>query len=156
MASVATAITFDAGGAGSTSITFYWDGTHGSTPFMIGRDDGTRVGPITNGSPFTVSGLTAATTYFFYPYYEEASQSIRFSGARPPQGIIGTVPVGSPPVAYTAQTFWPAQDQMLRGRIQLAMLMATTGVKTGTGSGSGGSGGGGGGGGGGGKGGLQP
>src|SRR5262249_11303680 len=120
MASVATAITFDAGGAGSTSITFYWDGTHGSTPFMIGRDDNTRVGPITNGSPFTVSGLTAATTYFFYPYYDEISQSIRFSGARPPQGIIGTVPVGNPPVAYTAQTFWPAQDQMLRGRIQLA------------------------------------
>jgi hypothetical protein len=143
MNSVATPITFDAGGGGSTSITFYWDGTHSSQAFTIYRDDGSSYGPIIRGSPLTVTGLVAATTYYFYPYFDENLQQIEFAST--------TGATGTPAIAYLAQSALASQQQILRNRIPLALLLASTGALLGSGSGSGGSGGGGGGGGGGGR-----
>ena len=64
--------------AARTVITIYWDGTNGSVPFQIYRDDGTVFGPFITDSPATITGLNATTTYFFYPYWDETVQRIKF------------------------------------------------------------------------------
>lgn len=128
--------------AGTTLITFYWDGSNGSVPFQIYRDDGTRLGPLIQGSPFAVTGLTANTKYFFYFYWDEAVNQIKAVS-------VPGVSLGVPAVAFTAQNLVAAQQQFLRGRIPLANTYVSTGVSTtvaGTANGSGGSGGGSGGG----------
>src|SRR6478609_6513208 len=33
----------------ATTVSFFWDGSNGSQPLRIGRDDGTVVGPVTAG-----------------------------------------------------------------------------------------------------------
>jgi hypothetical protein len=126
----------------STSITFYWDGSHGSQVFRIGRDDGSIYGPNPAGSPFAIAGLSPSTTYFFYPYFDESLQAIRF-------GQVVGVSVGTPAVAFTVQNFLASQQQILRGRLPLMATAGTTGITTpasGTGAtvaaGSGGGGGG--------------
>jgi uncharacterized membrane protein YgcG len=134
MSSVSTPITFT---FTATSVSFFWDGTNGSHFLRIGRDDGTVVGPTNNGSPVIVTGLTTGT-YYFYPYWDETLQKVVFA-------TVQNVAVGSPPIAFTVQNFLAAQQQILRGRIPLGLLLVQTGVTLtgGTGSGSGGSGGGG-------------
>src|SRR4029077_1442451 len=136
MSSITTPITWV---ATATTVTFYWDGTNGSQLLRIGRDDGTVVGPTNNGSPVVVTGLTASTQYFFYPYWDEVQQKVIFSTVQ------GTAK-GTPAFAFLVQNFFAAQQQILRGRIPLGLLLIDTGVTTpgsGTTSGSGGSGGGG-------------
>lgn len=125
--------------ATTTSISFYWDGTNGSSFLRIGRDDGTVIGPTNNGSPVIVSNLTISTQYYFYPYWDEVQQKVIFA-------TVQNVAVGIPALAFTVPNFLAAQQQILRGRIPLAILLAQTGVATpgaGTTSGTGGSGGGG-------------
>lgn len=136
MSSITTPITWV---ATSTSVTFYWDGTNGSQLLRIGRDDGTQVGPTNNGSPVIVTGLTPSTQYYFYAYWDEVQQKVIFATV---QGVAK----GTPAFAFLAQNFFAAQQQILRGRIPLGLLLIDTGVATpGSGSttGSGGSGGGG-------------
>ena len=104
----------------TTSVQIYWDGTNSSTVLRIYRDDGSVAGPFP-GSQLVI-GLTAATTYFFYPYFDEATGRVLFvsvSGA-----------VGTPPIAYPAATIAVAQQQILRGRVQLAANLAVTGITT--------------------------
>lgn len=135
--SLATAMAFV---AQPTSISFYWDGTNGSAPLQIYRDDGTITGPIVAGSPLTVTGLSASTNYKFYPYWDDVQGVVRFA----------TVPgaaIGSPAIAFAAGNILAAQQQILRGHILLGSTLATTGVTTPASGSSGGSGGGGGGGG---------
>ena len=125
-----------------TVITFYWDGTNGSQPFQIYRDDNTIFGPFITGSPFQVTGLTANTQYFFYPYWDETLQRIQFA-------TLAGVSVGNPAIAFTAKNVLAAQQQILRGRLTLGTTVATSGVTTpnaGSTPGSAGGGGGGGGG----------
>jgi hypothetical protein len=120
-----------------TTISFYWDGSHGTQPFKIYRDDGTVFGPFITGSPVTVTGLVANTPYFFYPYWDENLQLIQFA-------TVAGVGVGTPAIAFTAQNNLAAQQQILRNRISLGALLASTGVTTpnvGTITASGGSGG---------------
>ena len=154
--SVATAIKWT---STTTSITFYWDGTNGSTPLTIYRDDNTIAGPIVGS--LLVQGLSPSTTYFFYPFFQDFSElpasNVQNIGSEP----LGTVvfasvpaanPVGSPAVAYTVKSALAIQRQYLLDHIPLAIGLSSTGITTpgaGSGSGSGGSGGGGGGGGGG-------
>lgn len=134
MSSVATPITFT---FTATSVSFFWDGTNGSQFLRIGRDDGTVVGPTNNGSPVTVTGLTT-NTYYFYPYWDEVLQKVVFA-------TVQNVAVGNPPIAFLNQNFLAAQQQILRNRIPLGLLLVQTGVTLtgGAGSGTGGSGGGG-------------
>ena len=52
----------------TTTITWSWTG------LTISRADGTTT-TVANGS-LAISGLTAATTYYFYPYYDDAALAI--------------------------------------------------------------------------------
>jgi len=104
----------------TTSITLFWDGTNQSTILRIYRDDGSVAGPFPGSQ--RVINLTANTQYFFYPYFDEATQLVKFVSA---PGA-----VGSPPIAYTLAAIAVAQQQILRGRIPLASNLAVTGITT--------------------------
>lgn len=135
--------------AQTTSITFYWDGTNGSVPLTIYRDDGTQIGPIVGN--FTVSGLVANTQYFFFPYYQEAVNTQPQPNVFPAQTVgvqwaTGAGAVGSPAIAFTARNLKIAQFQGLRDHIPLGLVLAQSGITTpNAGSTSGDAGGGGGG-----------
>ena len=103
----------------TSSITWWWSG------LTIFRADGTST-QVTNGS-LTVSSLAAATTYFFYPYWDETQLALAFvagGGACPPRRGIHQMPSPRKPSR----------------RISLsagAMSAATTASGTGGGSGGG-------------------
>lgn len=122
--------------ATTTSITWYWDGTNGSTTLTILRADGTTTGPISGNQ--VITGLSASHTYNFYPYWDEPTQTVLW--------VAGGS--GSPAYAQSSagsQTL--VQSQFLRSRLPLSQggMQAST-PASGSGSGSGGGGGGGGGG----------
>jgi hypothetical protein len=106
----------------TNSITWSWSG------LTIARADGTATA-VPNGS-LAVTGLTAATTYYFYPYYDDAALAIAW--------VAGGA--GSPANALAAKTNAAAQQQALQSRIPLSqgsMVAATTSSGTGGGSGGG-------------------
>lgn len=106
----------------TTTITWSWTG------LAIARADGSNT-PIPNGS-LAVAGLTPATTYYFYPYWDDAALGIRW--------VAGGA--GTPANAQNAKTNVAAQQQSLQGRVPLsqgAMAAATTAAGTGGGSGGG-------------------
>lgn len=121
IASLTTGFTFT---ATTTSIAMYWDGTNSSQLLRIYRDDNTVAGPFAGNQ--LVTGLLANTKYFFYPYFDETAQVVRFVSQ---PGAL-TNPVGSPPIAYTATDILIGQQQILRGRIPLAGNLAITGIAT--------------------------
>jgi hypothetical protein len=106
----------------TSSLTWSWSG------LAIYRADGTSTA-IPNGS-VAVTGLTAATTYYFYPYWNDNTSSLAWVGGG----------AGSPANAQTAKTNLAAQQQSLQGFIPLsqgAMVAATTSSGPGGGSGGG-------------------
>lgn len=106
----------------TSSITWSWSG------LAILRADGTQT-QIANGT-LAIASLAAATTYFFYPYWDETQRAIVF--------VAGGA--GNPTNAHTAKTIAIAQQQALQNRIPLsagAMSAATTASGTGGGSGGG-------------------
>ena len=106
----------------TSSLTWSWSG------LVIYRADGTTTA-IPNGS-VAVTGLTAATTYYFYPYWDETAGALAWVAT-------GT---GSPAYAQAAKTNIAAQQQALQGRIPLsqgAIAAATTSSGAGGGSGGG-------------------
>ena len=106
----------------TSSITWSWAG------LVIYRADGTQT-QIANGS-LAVAGLVAATTYYFYPYWDETALAIAW--------VAGGA--GNPANAQTAKTIAAAQQQALQGRVPLsagAIAAATTSSGTGGGSGGG-------------------
>ena len=109
----------------TSSVTWAW------TSLAIARADGTTTA-VPNGS-LAVTGLAAATTYYFYPYWDEAGLALAFV-----TGIAGSA--GTPASAQSAKTNAAAQQQALQGHIPLsqgAMIAATTSSGTGGGSGGG-------------------
>ena len=110
-----------------TSATIYWDGTFGSTTITIYRADGTTTGPLSGNQAIT--GLTASTTYYIYPYYDEVGAAIAFSAG-------GT---GTPNYAFTAPNFVAAQTQGLRNHTPLSSGAFTLTTGSGGGGSSGGS-----------------
>jgi|SRR5580704_906359 hypothetical protein len=106
----------------TSSITWSWSG------LTIARADGTST-IVPNGS-LAVSALIAATTYYFYPYWDDALLAIGW--------VAGGA--GTPANAQGAKTNAAAQQQSLQARIPLsqgAMIAATTSSGTGGGSGGG-------------------
>lgn len=122
----------------ANSITWYWDGTHGSLIPVINRADGSRFTVPTAGSGLTVTGLLGATTYYFLPFWNINNLC-----------NIGWVPgtVGTPQIAFTvADTTDPVNNpsylmqQTSQGNEALttAYMTATTGSSGGAGGGGGG------------------
>ena len=108
----------------STTATITWSWTG----LTISRADGSTTA-IPDGS-LAISGLTPATTYYFYPYYDDAALAIGW--------VAGGA--GSPANALAAKTNTAAQQQALQSRIPLsqgAIVAATTSSGTGGGSGGG-------------------
>jgi hypothetical protein len=106
----------------TTSITWTW------TSLTIARADGSNTA-VANGS-LAVAGLASGTTFYFYPYWDDAALAIAWVAG-------GT---GSPANAQAAKTNSAAQQQSLQGRVPLsqgAMIAATTSSGTGGGSGGG-------------------
>jgi hypothetical protein len=106
----------------TSSITWSWSG------LSILRADGTSTA-VPNGS-VAITGLAAATTYYFYPYWDETAAQLAW--------VAGGA--GSPASAQSAKTNSAAQQQALQTRIPLsqgAMVAATTSSGTGGGSGGG-------------------
>lgn len=106
----------------TSSLTWSWIG------LVIYRADGTTTS-VPNGSR-VITGLSAATTYYFYPYWDDANATLNWvsSGS------------GTPGLAQTAKTNLAAQQQSLQGHVPLsqgAIVAATTASGTGGGSGGG-------------------
>ena len=106
----------------TASITWTW------TALTIFRADGSTTA-IPNGS-LAITALTAGTSYYFYPYWDEIALAI------------GWVPggAGTPANAQPAKTNSSAQQQSLQGRVPLsqgAIVAATTSSGSGGGSGGG-------------------
>lgn len=117
------------------SITWYWDGTNGSTVIVLKRSDGsTQVIP-TGGSGLAVTGLGAATKYYFLPYWTP-NQGCNVSW------VAGTT--GIPQIAFTVADVTSVSNgsiyllqQGLQEREPLSggFMTATTGTSGGAGGG---------------------
>jgi len=119
----------------STSITWYWDGTNGSSTLPIYRADGTVTGPLSGNQAIT--GLSPSTTYKFYPYYDEVTKTLLWVA-----GGSGTPAYAQPSAGSSVLV----QSQNLRNRIPLSIGgMSASTPASGSGGGTGGGGGGGGG-----------
>jgi hypothetical protein len=122
-----------------STITWYWDGTNGSSVLVINRSDGSRFTVPTSGSGLTISGLTAATDYYFLPSWN--TNNVCNVG-----WVQGTQ--GTPQIAFTlADTTDPVNSpfyvmqQGLQGNEPLAgFIKGTTAAGGGSGGGSGGGG----------------
>ena len=86
----------------TSSITWSWSG------LTILRADGTTTA-IPNNS-VAIASLTAGTTYYFYPYWDETAAAIVW--------VAGGV--GTPGYAQSAKTNNAAQQQALQGRVPLS------------------------------------
>src|SRR2546421_3588722 len=127
----------------STSITWYWDGTNGSTVITLKRADGSVQVIPTSGSGLAVTGLAATTTYYFLPYWTPNNQcNIGWV-----KGTIGTPQIAfvvADTTSVTNGAFY-LLEQSLQDREPLTAGFMTAVTAAGGGSCGGGRGGGGGG-----------
>jgi hypothetical protein len=87
----------------STTATITWSWTS----LTISRADGSTTA-IPDGS-LAIAGLTAATTYYFYPYYDDAALAIGWVAG-------GASSAGAPASAFSAKTNVAAQQQARSNR----------------------------------------
>ena len=105
-----------------TTITWSW------TVMTVYRTDGTTTS-VSSGS-LEISGLTASTTYYFYPYLDEVNESIEFATSY--SGSVGT-----PAAAYTATNPQAAAEGIYYANAPLGVLTASTAASGGSGGGGG-------------------
>ncbi|HEU5231961.1 MAG TPA: phage tail protein [Terriglobales bacterium] len=98
-----------------TGITFYWNGTNGSGSLLLYRDDGTP--SYAEFGLLAVTGLSANTTYYFYPYVDQ-SLIVNSLGLDAVQFVGGGV--GSPAIALTSRSQAAAVAQGGLNRIPLS------------------------------------
>lgn len=67
----------------------------------------------------TITGLTANTTYYYYPYWSEAAKTVGWAGAG------NSTSAGSPALAQTLQTDLVLQQQSYQGFVPLNVLSFT-------------------------------
>lgn len=90
--------------ASSGTVTFYWDGTNGSSQVQIAWPNQTLTSiPLGN---ISVTGLATGVTYNFYPAYDVRLGVVQWS----PQGATPNCPpgTGTPPIAYAPANFQAA------------------------------------------------
>jgi|ERR1022692_93647 hypothetical protein len=114
---------------GPTDITFYWDGTNGSQTLTIYRDDYSVITP--PKGHLVVSGLTPNTLYYFYPFYDEIAQVVKWIDDKR-SSLLSKFTVGTPQVAYPAPSILAAQSQIYQQHISLASSLGAVGITTGT------------------------
>lgn len=90
--------------ATSTSVTFYWDGTNGSSQITIAWPDGTST--LVPLGAIAVNGLTPGTQYYFYASFNTQTNAVVFSPLGGPNGVPDGD--GTPAVAYTATNIFAA------------------------------------------------
>jgi len=117
---------------GST-ITWYWDGTNGSTLLSILFPNGVVI-PVPPAS-FTVTGLAASTTYKFYPYFDVNFYANLF--AQDPTNGTGTPPAAFGPAANTNNVKQIVSADNHVSMTDTTMTGATTAGGAGGGSGGG-------------------
>jgi hypothetical protein len=112
----------------TTSVSFTF------TNIVIHRSNNTSVPLATQ--VITITGLTANTQYYFYPYFDEQTMTIKFVANADVAGAVGT---GAGAYAYTAKTSRQAAFQSLQTHVSLSngAINAPT-PSAGTGGGSGG------------------
>jgi hypothetical protein len=96
--------------ATATTISFYWDGTNGSSPMQLINTS--KQITTAKQSNLTVSGLMASTTYLFYPVYNPALGVVQF--------LSESGSIGSPSVAYASPSLYAAAAQTANGVIPLS------------------------------------
>jgi len=114
----------------TSSITWYWDGTNGSTQLTLLWPDGSTSQIPANH--LAITGLTANTAYFFYPYSSSTAIAVQFAM------VAGGS--GTPPAAYAAKNLTAAAYVSADGLVALAptsMTASTTSSGSGGGSGGG-------------------
>jgi len=89
------------------SVTFYYDGTNGSQVLTMYRANGVQ-SQVAAGRT-VVTGLAPNTTYYFYPYFDERTQSLKW--------VAGTM--GNPAIAFTVDNSGASQQARLTHHIPL-------------------------------------
>jgi len=112
---VTVAFTFN---ATTTTLTISWPATalrRGSKQpiYNISSDTAIPAGSI------SITGLTAGTTYYYYPYWSEAASMVGWAGAG------NATSAGSPAIAQTLQTDFVLQQQSYQGFVPLNTLSFT-------------------------------
>lgn len=117
----------------TSSIHWYWDGTNSSKRIIQRRADGSKF--VIPAGDLNVTGLSANTTYYFYPFWPTYSLCqigwVQINGTS----------VGTPAIAFSAKSDDALQLQALADREPLtagAMTGATTAAGSGSGFGGGG------------------
>jgi hypothetical protein len=121
------------GGAGTSSLSIFWDGTNSSSLIVINRSDTNQF--VIPGSSITISGLDPSTTYYFLPFWSRYGCSVGW--------VLGTV--GSPQIAFTVNTdtasaakqVYQDREALTSGYMSFATA-AASGSSGGTGGGGGG------------------
>lgn len=110
----------------AASITWYWDGTNSSKVLVVHRADNTNFTVPTAGSPLTISGLAAATDYYFLPFWNP----LNLCNIGWVQGTLG-----SPQIAFTladtldvvnAQQYLIAQQNQTNEPLTTGFMKAST------------------------------
>lgn len=99
-------IPFTFNATSTTALTISWPATalrRANRTILVSFDTAIPAGSI------SVTGLVAATKYFFYPYWSENSKQVGWAGAG------GSLSVGSPAIAQTAQSDVTLQQQNFQG-----------------------------------------
>ena len=110
---ITVAFTFNA--TSTTALTISWPATpirraNRQPVFNISSDTAIPAGSI------SITGLTADTTYWYYPFWSEAQQTIGWAGAG------NSTSAGSPAIAQTAQSDAVLQQQSYQGYVPINVL----------------------------------
>jgi len=122
---ITVAFTFNA--TSTTALTISWSATalrRANRTLTNSSDTAIPAGSI------SITGLTAATTYWYYPFWSEAAKVVGWAGAG------NATSAGSPAIAQTAQSDAVLQAQSFQGFVPMNTLQYTqpaAGTSTATG-----------------------
>jgi hypothetical protein len=122
---ITVAFTFDA--TSTTALTISWPATalrRANRTILVSSDTAIPAGSV------SITGLTANTTYWYYPYWSELAEIVGWAGAG------NAASAGSPAIAQTSQSDLVLQAQSYQGFVPMNVLEYTqpvVGTSTATG-----------------------